>query len=143
MQSTAFMDLQIVATIIQASYRDNYDEGEVDNTYEEFIIGKKRFKTAKEAIDWFKREYGKVPDAKLCYEPSYNGDVPAFIAPAEMQVQSPNGFMDATNSMIEDWKKGVIDLYSMEYRMVLAVERPYTVDDFKKEEDIPADWFEN
>lgn len=137
-----------VAYVTESYYLDNYNDGEVDGTAGECFIEEKKFGSAKEAIEWFKNEYSYHMDGKLCYEPAAilgkdGKGIPLFIAPWEMQNSVDGSFIHASEDDTEDWKRGEIDLWNVEYRMTLSVEVPFTAEDFSAAADIPADWFEN
>lgn len=136
--------MKINGTVTRVIYQEEYGKGEVEDTRQESIIGRLQFDSVKEGLEWFKKEFGVSEDAKLKYEPSLHGDnVPTFIAPGEMQVLTPKGLYDASYIMIEEWKRGEFELYHIEHQLTLAVEIPYTVENFNAETDIPADLFEN
>ena len=141
------MSKKIVATITEASYQDDYEMGEVDGTYQIIDIETKMFDSVVDAIKYFKDNYSRHEEKKICYEPSAilddNGNaIPMFVAPWPMQQVTPTEFFaDAPDYMIKEWEQGKINLWSVETRMTLSVETPVTSEMISDEAEIKQEWF--
>ena len=109
--------MKILATVSQAAYKDNWEEGEVDNTYSMWECEEKTFDDLQAAIKWFKNNYASTdPEMKLeAPEPGL------VIAPQGTKALDENdpyeNFRKPTDQQIADWKAGKIDLWDLETRM--------------------------
>ena len=102
--------------ITAASYKDDWENGEVDGTFQLWEVCEKTFGTIEEAVRWFKDMYEVTNDPSLAvFVDSY---LNRFYAPQPMQAVSRNeDFIKASESDIRDWKEGKTQLYNLEYWM--------------------------
>lgn len=107
-------DQMVYVEIIEAAYKDNWNEGEIDDTFQINVLEKGLFESAKAAVERFKNTYSGLAygDSKLQVE----GD---FIA-LEYMAKVANdyyGWATPSNEELEDWKAGKIDLWSVEIQL--------------------------
>ena len=101
------------AEFYEYAYQDNYENGEVDQTTSFVLMMEKSFDTIKDAIDYFEKFY----PSRLSLEPL--GDN-VIVRPEPMQFLEKNeGWRNASEEELEDWKAGKIDLWNLEYQMHL------------------------
>ena len=116
------------ATVSERSYKDNFENGEVDGTYQFTDIAEKVFDTIEEAVKWFKDNYESSAEDCFIFHEDNN-----VYAPRPMQtVDSDGSFMDASEATLEKWKDGKIDLYDVEYVLVLHKMTPVDDEDLEK-----------
>ena len=108
------------ANIYKSVYEDNYDDGLVDDSEQiSLVVDSKYFATAKEAVEYFIDEfhtetYFSKPEAVD------NGDV-RFSATLKKNDDGWFDFTEPTENDIELWKTNKINLWNVEYSLVLKV----------------------
>ena len=104
----------IQATVYESYYQDDYEQGEVDKTWNIVEVDERRFETIGEAVKWFKDTYEWDKDIKAEL-------VDDFISCGRpLMMTGDYGFIPASESQIESWKRGRRDLWNVEYQLRLA-----------------------
>lgn len=97
--------------VVEASYLDNWEDGQVDDTINLVDVSpvKEVFNSKEEALKFFKEKYLNadaelyfIEDDKFGY--SFNG------------MPNDYGFEPANKDELDRWKRGLIDLYDVEYQ---------------------------
>lgn len=108
---------KIIAEVTEASYRDNYENGQVGKAA---IVPSETqtFESITEAVKWFKDKYADVTLPMELLEEECK-----IVAPHKMCKVDPfNGlFSDANDEDIEAWKAGKTDLYNVEHQLKVQI----------------------
>ena len=92
-------------------YKDNYEEGEVENTFsseifcEKHIFGQNSDDLISQAIDFILKKFSVN---------SYEVDENKIYIAYPLQIKDEFVFRDATEEEIQKWKNNMIDLYNKE-----------------------------
>ena len=116
----------IKAYIEEHYYEDNYEDGEVPDSYGINEVEERVFKDLLEAIQWAKNTYGDEHFGEIV------GDGVLLLCSAMKKLDTDHfRSCDPTEKDIEAWKRGDINLWSDEY-----------VVHFEKTEDVTSDEIE-
>lgn len=118
--------MKVFAKIIEVSYEDNYENGMVGH-FNDVLIDNKIFDTVDEAVKFFgdTYRYDKNSNIELL-------DDGIMILGRDMCINGFYGFEEATDQELTNWKKGKINLWSVEYQMKLMKLEEFTFDELKK-----------
>ncbi len=118
--------MKVFAKIIEVSYEDNYEDGMVGH-FNDVLIDNKIFDTVDEAINFFRNtyRYNKNTNLELL-------DGSTIVLGRDMCINGFYGFEEATDQEITNWKKGKINLWSVEYQMKLMKLEEFSFDELKK-----------
>ena len=104
---------RFLATVYEASYKDDWNDGEVDSTYQRFQITQKTYDSAEEAVKDFVRQFG-------------GGDWSApetiddgLIGISAIKADDEYGWRTPTKEQEEAWKQGKFELWNVERQLKL------------------------
>ena len=115
--------------VLEHYFKDNYQDGEVQGTYNIVELGQAVRDTLSEAIAWARElvEHQVSPDSGYG---DIIGDGVICLGGRTAAVEK-DYFRAPTAREIEDWKAGKIDLWSEDFQAVLTEERAVDNDDLE------------
>ena len=119
----------VYVEIFECAYKDNWKEGEIDNTFQTTFLEKDLFKSAKDAIEHFKDSYSGLAYG-ICKPQVVEPDFIAmdFMAKADDRY----GWATPSDEDLEAWKAGKIDLWSVEFQMKMFKLQPIESKELEK-----------
>jgi len=108
--------MSIIANVVERVVEDNFEQGEIGKTEYYVVADGVAFKTPKEAIEWFRSEFGD--DTVSIVLDDLNGTLMATKPP--MAPDNSGALRVASEEEIEAWKRDEIKLYAVDYELSLS-----------------------
>jgi len=100
--------VKFLISIFEVFYEDDWENGEMTNTYNDCFIEQKIVPNLREALLDFKKHYAENDELYLDDD---------FFHTDFMAMPTDYGWRKPTDEEIEEWKEGKLNLWNVEYQM--------------------------
>ena len=106
--------MKYLVKVFEASYKDNWENGEIFNSYNKILMYQTETEDLKKAIEDFKHRFCHHDMKLYITDGMIHTDFTADVDPnSEMWIWP-------TEKKIESWKKGEVDLWDVEFQMHIS-----------------------